>query len=63
MYYSTLRSKLLQKLNMCQKHCIFCFSVKLMDSFVSQDSLDDWNQSETPVIITLPDEPKLKKAT
>ncbi len=35
----------------------FYFSIKLMDGVVSQCSLDHWNQSQTPVIISLPGEP------
>lgn len=45
----------------CHKHYIFCFSLKLMDGLVLQGSLDHWNPSETPVIISLPDEVKFRK--
>ncbi len=54
----TLRSKLLCKLSLSVINMIFFyFSIKLMDGVVPQCSLDQGNQSQTPVIISLPGEP------
>ena len=45
------------------KHSFFSFWIKLMDGIASQGYLDDWNQSQTPVIISLPGEPNQRKTT